>query len=46
MLILKTETDALKMRRAGKIAGGALLAAKAAIAPGISTLELDKIIES
>ena len=45
MLILKSETDARKMRRAGKIAGGALMAAKAAIASGISTLELDKIIE-
>ncbi len=46
MLILKTETDVQKMRRAGRIAGGALLAAEAAIAPGISTWELDKIIES
>ncbi len=46
MLILKSETDVLKMRRAGKIAGGALMAAKAAIAPGISTWELDKVIES
>lgn len=46
MLILKTETDAQKMRRAGKIAGGALMAAKAAIAPGISTWELDKLIDS
>lgn len=46
MLILKTDTDARKMRLAGKIAGGALMAAKAAIAPGLSTWELDKIIEN
>ncbi len=46
MLILKTQTDVQKMRKAGKIAGGALMAAKAAIAPGLSTWELDKIIES
>ncbi len=46
MLILKSETDARKMRLAGKIAGGALMAAKAAISQGISTWELDKIIES
>ncbi|MBR5782723.1 MAG: type I methionyl aminopeptidase [Clostridia bacterium] len=46
MLILKTDTDVRKMRLAGKIAGGALMAAKAAIAPGVSTWELDKIIES
>ncbi len=45
MLILKSETDTRKMRLAGKIAGRALLAAKAAISPGISTWELDKVIE-
>ncbi len=45
MLILKSETDTRKMRLAGKIAGGALMAAKVAICPGISTLELDKVIE-
>ncbi len=45
MLILKSETDTRKMRLAGKIAGGALMAAKAAIAPGVSTWELDKVIE-
>ncbi len=46
MLILKSQTDVQKMRKAGKIAGGALMAAKAAIAPGMSTWELDKLIES
>lgn len=46
MLILKSETDMCKMRRAGKIAGGALMAAKTVIAPGISTWELDQLIES
>ena len=46
MLILKSETDARKMRRAGKIAGSALMAAKTAIAPGISTWEMDQLIES
>lgn len=45
MLILKSETDTRKMRLAGKIAGGALMAAKATISPGISTWELDKVIE-
>ncbi|MBQ6947816.1 MAG: type I methionyl aminopeptidase [Clostridia bacterium] len=46
MLILKSQTDVQKMRKAGKIAGGALMAAKAAITPGMSTWELDKLIES
>lgn len=46
MLILKSQTDVQKMRKAGKIAGGALVAAGAAIAPGMSTWELDKLIES
>lgn len=46
MLILKTDTEARKMRAAGKIAGGALMAAQAAIRPGLNTWELDKIIET
>lgn len=45
MLILKSETDMRKMRLAGRIAGGALMAAKAAICPGISSWELDRVIE-
>ncbi len=46
MIIIKTSNELLKMRKAGKITGGALMAAKKAIHPGMSTLELDKIIKN
>lgn len=45
MLILKTDSDIRKMRLAGKISGRALLAAGKAVRAGMSTLELDKIVE-
>ena len=45
MLILKTQDDVRKMRIAGRIAGGALVAAGKIIAPGLSTWELDKVVE-
>ena len=46
MIVIKTSNELLKMRKAGIITGGALMAAKDAIRPGMSTLELDKIIKS
>ncbi len=46
MIIIKTSNELLKMRKAGKITGGALMAAKKAIHPGMSTMELDKIIKN
>ncbi len=46
MIIIKTSNELLKMRKAGKITGGALMAAKKALRPGMSTLELDKIIKN
>lgn len=46
MIVIKTSNELLKMRKAGIITGGALMAAKNAIHPGMSTLELDKIIKS
>lgn len=46
MIVIKTSNELLKMRKAGLITGGALMAAKAAIRPGMSTLELDKIIKN
>lgn len=46
MIVIKTSNELLKMRKAGVITGGALMAAKNAIRPGMSTLELDKIIKN
>ncbi|MBQ8622767.1 MAG: type I methionyl aminopeptidase [Oscillospiraceae bacterium] len=46
MIVIKTSNELLKMRKAGLITGGALMAAKQAIRPGMSTLELDKIIKN
>ena len=40
---LKTNEQILKMRRAGLITEAALNAVRAAVAPGVSTLELDRI---
>jgi methionyl aminopeptidase len=40
---LKTNDQILKMRRAGLITEAALKAVRAAVAPGLSTLELDRI---
>lgn len=40
---LKTNDQILKMRRAGLITEAALKAVRAAVAPGVSTLELDRI---
>lgn len=42
---LKTEADLVHMRRAGKIAGGALAAAAKAVAAGVSTKDLDRVAE-
>ncbi len=44
MIIIKTSNELLKMRKAGLITGGALVAAEKAIRPGMTTKELDKII--
>ena len=46
MMILKSESDIRQMRKAGAIAAGALQAAGEAVAAGISTKELDRIVES
>lgn len=46
MIIIKTSNELTKMRKAGLITGGALVAAEKAIHPGMSTLELDKVIKS
>ena len=46
MMILKSDSDIRLMRKAGAIAAGALQAAGEAVRPGISTKELDRIVES
>jgi len=43
---LKSDSDLLLMREAGLITAAALKAVRAAIAPGVTTLELDEIAES
>lgn len=45
MIIIKSDSDLRRMRRAGEITGMTLKAAEAAIKPGMSTKELDGIIE-
>jgi len=45
-ITLKSDSDILLMREAGLITAAALKAVKEAIAPGISTLELDTIAEA
>ncbi len=45
-ITLKTNADMLLMREAGLITAAALKAVKDAIAPGVSTLELDAIAEA
>ncbi|MDO5559097.1 MAG: type I methionyl aminopeptidase [Oscillospiraceae bacterium] len=44
MISVKSKADLAKMRVAGKIAGGALQLAGKSIKPGMTTLQLDKII--
>lgn len=46
MMIIKSDSDIRLMRKAGAIAAGALQAAGAAVSAGMSTKELDKIVES
>ncbi|MBQ7035182.1 MAG: type I methionyl aminopeptidase [Clostridia bacterium] len=46
MMIIKSDSDIRLMRKAGEIAGGALRAAGEAIRPGMSTKELDRVVES
>ena len=46
MMIIKSDSDIRLMRKAGAIAGGALRAAGEAIEAGMTTKELDKIVES
>lgn len=46
MMIIKSDSDIRLMRKAGAIAGGALRAAGEAIRPGMTTKELDKVVES
>ncbi len=44
MIVVKSNAHIEAMREAGRIAGGALLAAKAALRPGITTRQLDKVV--
>lgn len=46
MMIIKSDSEIRQMRKAGSIAAGALAAGGNAVCPGISTKELDRIIES
>lgn len=46
MMIIKSDSEIRLMRKAGSIAAGALQAAGDAIRPGMSTKELDRIVES
>ncbi len=46
MMIIKSDSEIRLMRKAGSIAAGALQAAGEAIRPGMSTKELDRIVES
>lgn len=46
MMIIKSDSEIRLMRKAGAIAAGALQAAGKAVCPGISTKELDRIVES
>ena len=46
MMIIKSDSDIRQMRKAGAIAAGALQAAGNAVAAGMSTKELDRIVES
>ncbi|MGF7186124.1 methionyl aminopeptidase [Desulfitispora alkaliphila] len=45
MITIKTDREIQKMREAGKIVAEAHEAVKAALEPGITTLELDRIVE-
>lgn len=46
MMIIKSDSEIRLMRKAGAIAAGALQAAGDAVSPGMSTKELDRIVES
>ena len=46
MVIIKTPEQLSRMKRAGEITGGAILAARDAIREGISTAELDHVVRS
>ncbi len=43
-ITIKSKTDLMKMREAGKIAGRALQLAGQSVQPGMTTLEVDKIV--
>lgn len=44
MISIKSSAQVNAMREAGRIAGSALLAAKAALKPGMTTAELDRVV--
>ncbi|MCD7846509.1 MAG: type I methionyl aminopeptidase [Oscillospiraceae bacterium] len=46
MINIKSNKDLLKMRKAGEITGGALVAAGKALYAGMTTKELDKVVHS
>lgn len=46
MMFIKSDSEIRLMRKAGAVAAGALEAAGKAVCPGISTKELDRIVES
>lgn len=45
MIVIKSKDEIETMRKAGKIAGGALALAGSYVKPGISTIEIDRIIK-
>ena len=45
MIIRKSPEELLKMRKAGRIVAGTIDAVLAAVAPGRSTLDLDRVAE-
>ncbi len=46
MIVLKTQHEIELMREAGRIAAGALKLAGEAVAPGVSTFEIDRLVRS
>ena len=45
MILIKSNKEIEKLRKAGEITAGALEAAREALRPGMTTHELDKVVE-